>query len=212
MGKMAGGAAGGRGPAGEVFSGFYAEEMLAHGAQERVNTIVGSFADRASIDKNLAHSIFSPIGGFLKGELLLEIGGVALALVFVGLAAVSFNKVFGHWRVYYIILSMLSRKYRLPLRKMPNFFTESEKFFTSDLTFFYRRGETDELQVAVIVPKKSQRLAVQRHRYKRIIAELIRKRIDEWPRDLQVAIVATGKIDAKTLGKSLEKFSNFLVL
>ncbi|MCL2110283.1 ribonuclease P protein component [Microgenomates group bacterium] len=107
---------------------------------------------------------------------------------------------------------MLSRKYRLPLRKMPNFFTESEKFFTSDLTFFYRRGETDELQVAVIVPKKSQRLAVQRHRYKRIIAELIRKRIDEWPRDLQVAIVATGKIDAKTLGKSLEKFSNFLVL
>jgi ribonuclease P protein component len=118
---------------------------------------------------------------------------------------------------------MLARRHRLSLRHHPDFFSTSRHFFTPELTFFYRFAPVEEgsvnsplvnashsakptssthpspllppPQIAIIIPKKAVRLSITRHALKRRLAAAIYPQLSRFPAGLQLALVATPKIN-----------------
>ena len=84
---------------------------------------------------------------------------------------------------------MLAKKDRLPLNQLPDFFPESQKFFTAQLTFFYQKNPDTSAQISIIIPKKAVPLATRRNYLKRLIAAQVQPLLTDFS-GYQVAIVA----------------------
>ena len=95
---------------------------------------------------------------------------------------------------------MLSKHLKLDLRSEKKFFSSCKKKHSQYFSFFYRKNEEEGLKIAVIIPKKTVKLATERNKIKRkiysIINEVIKnsknpKKIIE--KNINIAIVVNKK-------------------
>jgi ribonuclease P protein component len=73
---------------------------------------------------------------------------------------------------------MLPKKYRLPLRHLPDFFLQAKKIHTPHFVV-YQAPQPTELQASVVVPAKVYPLATDRNTTKRRVGEAILPLIKE---------------------------------
>jgi ribonuclease P protein component len=66
---------------------------------------------------------------------------------------------------------MLSKKNRLNLRLKENLtiFSSSNRFFSKNFGFYFRKVERDFAKVAIVIPKKTAALAVRRNYWRRLL-------------------------------------------
>jgi hypothetical protein len=88
---------------------------------------------------------------------------------------------------------MFPRNYRLPLRSIPDFFVEAQKFQSGFCTVFFRPAE--HLQLVVVVPKRAVALSSGRNHMRRIFyAALLANLRDIATKQAQVCIVVQRNI------------------
>jgi ribonuclease P protein component len=92
---------------------------------------------------------------------------------------------------------MIPVKYRLNLRKNPDFFNHSQRFYSQLFLIFYQlKGEgsqTIDSRVAVVVPKKNIKKRTQRSRIKRRVFGVVLSIIEKHP-NLELVIVVNKEI------------------
>ena len=67
---------------------------------------------------------------------------------------------------------MIPRIYKLKLREIINFFQDSKRYYSKYFLVFYRRQNSSQSRMVVVVPKKSVKLRVGRSKIKRQVYNL----------------------------------------
>jgi len=70
---------------------------------------------------------------------------------------------------------MLSKQFKFNLRNDVNFFLNCKKKHLQEFSVFYKKNIGEGLKIAIIVPKRTVKLATDRNRTKRIFYSVIEK-------------------------------------
>ncbi|NCO11913.1 MAG: ribonuclease P protein component [Candidatus Pacebacteria bacterium CG_4_10_14_3_um_filter_34_15] len=100
---------------------------------------------------------------------------------------------------------MLSKQFKLDLRSDKNFFYNCKKKHLQEFSVFYKKHTKDGLKIAIIVPKKTVKLATDRNRIKRIFYSVIEK-LPEGIKNKNInVVIVVNKADIKEKDLNLIK-------